>query len=730
MRPLVGKLNKIGISLIIVALLSFIGGDVSYPDAEEAQKRLENGTDTLLPGYRIRDKQKSEEILKQAGPERQQFIEKEIQHMQDKLTEKLSEDAKDKVKPDLKRKKSPGEAVSGQQKMPGIVYLNTDGYGIDYNVEVGSGEAQFYIDENSDPCDETYEGKTLIAEYFNGEIHVYAGSFADGAGFDSIQSAINYAADYHGGGYVLVRGGTYSVDTAIKLAEGIKLYGGYRTDGTRDIANTPTIIEGRSDLANDQDYSGIFQAGSWYYKSIWSPEIAPGDDEAWIRPTEINGFTIRKHRNARGININNSSSFTIANIEMIDYDDTQGANDLHKDGIYIVGNSNVLVANAIIHNVGYGSSIFAWGSTVEIFYTDIRGGKYGITGINNSHIVVGDTEVSDLKWDYEERKICVGGGTDVSYVEPPPLTTSVGPSLTLPSDDIFRDFILFSPYDFTSDFFISLDDERFPDPLSGKTIASIFSGLFVNMDTFLGEDKDEINEALVAELVEDLLDTAALSVPITGIDTRAQEIEIALLLVKIMKNPTEDEKLMLDAIAALMEEAKNIEEETGSDELKQASEDLVQVAATVLLAQALPGLLKEGDVSSMKAIFGELNDEKSHILLEYHNAAKAYYTSIVKELASNMVVLQIKDILAEDMTEEKLAKLSFKQIDEIIDKIQKLKERTHTEEYILNKEAEYREKYLVPAMEKLEESMKLLLGAFTQRLFAVLDDVGLVVKEE
>ena len=81
------------------------------------------------------------------------------------------------------------------------------------------------------------------------------------------------------------------------------------------------------------------------------------------------------------------------------------------------------------------------------------------------------------------------------------------------------------------------------------------------------------------------------------------------MLAGIMKDPTDDQKMVIDAMQALIEEAKNIEEETQSDEITKASDGLTQMVATVLLAQALPDLLKSEDVSMIKGVFAELDTE-------------------------------------------------------------------------------------------------------------------------
>ena len=267
---------------------------------------------------------------------------------------------------------------------------------------------------------------------------------------------------------------------------------------------------------------------------------------------------------------------------------------------------------------------------------------------------------------------------------------------------------------------------KYGNPVNIGFMSVIFKKLLaIDKADMLGADNalgDEMDPAFLAELLE--------SVFIVPIDELTpQEIGMAVMLINILSDPTAEQKVMIDALVSLMNEVQKIEEETGSEELKQTSDDFTQMVATVLLAQALPDLLKAGEISSIKGIFGELDSEKSKILLEYHTKANGYYQNIVKELAANIVTLQLKEILAKSLTERELEKLPAQHIDEIIKRIRNQKDKTITEEQILKVEAKYREEYLAPAKRILEENMKTLLQGFTQRLFSVLNEAG-IIKEK
>ncbi|GAG29142.1 unnamed protein product, partial [marine sediment metagenome] len=124
--------------------------------------------------------------------------------------------------------------------------------------------------------------------------------------------------------------------------------------------------------------------------------------------------------------------------------------------------------------------------------------------------------------------------------------------------------------------------------IAGKNLGLFFNALLnAKADSALFEEGGEINPALLAKLMAEALRESALSIPIGELSLG--EMELAMMLANILANPTEDQKVVLDALASLLSEAEKLEEETGSTELKAATDDFVQMVATCLLAQALPG---------------------------------------------------------------------------------------------------------------------------------------------
>ena len=202
-----------------------------------------------------------------------------------------------------------------------------------------------------------------------------------------------------------------------------------------------------------------------------------------------------------------------------------------------------------------------------------------------------------------------------------------------------------------------------------------------------------------------------------------EDVNAAMNLASILHSPSEDQKAILDVIKALLVDTDKTEKESGKNvnpELKKATNDLLQAVANILLTQAVPGLLKEGDMSNIKGIFQELDTQKNKIMLDYAISTKPYYDNMLKDLAKNMAMLQGKNLLNPNMTKDELTKLPPSELDKILEKIKNMKDKTFEEEYILQQEAKYRQTYLDPNKKKLESDMKDTLNSFTSRLNDVL----------
>ncbi|MDD3904995.1 MAG: hypothetical protein PHS46_00510 [Candidatus Omnitrophica bacterium] len=216
------------------------------------------------------------------------------------------------------------------------------------------------------------------------------------------------------------------------------------------------------------------------------------------------------------------------------------------------------------------------------------------------------------------------------------------------------------------------------------------------------------------------------------IASKEETLGVMSALMKIMSNPSEDQKTILDAIRALVGDVNKIE--AGADgnmdpELKKAQNDLLQAVTNILLAQAMPDLLKKGDMANIKEVFSELENAKCRIINEYAKSTKPYYDNILKDLAKNMALLQLRSILKPNITQEELEKLPPSELDKILDRIRKSNDSAFEVGYIQQQEAKYRQTYLDPNKRKLHEDMKGMMQDFTKKLGNTLKDAEAPAKK-
>jgi len=250
--------------------------------------------------------------------------------------------------------------------------------------------------------------------------------------------------------------------------------------------------------------------------------------------------------------------------------------------------------------------------------------------------------------------------------------------------------------------------------LNTDSVSSIFKGLLESKNDLAAFGTRPVDPAIIQKLVNKSLGESGV-LAIT--DSSSKEMNLATALANILKNPTEDQKLIIDAITSLLKDLANAKGEGGkSDELTKAENDLLQMAAAVLLAQGIPDLLKEGDVENMKGMFKDLGASKDKVLLDYKDSIKPYYNNIAKEIAANIAVLEIKGIVNKKLTEEELRKMEPREIDRILESIRKSNDKSFELEYILQQDSKYRKEYLDPSKKLMEDHMKDVLGVFAKRL--------------
>ena len=657
-------MKKLTIALTIVAFMTFVTGGVSYSQPDQYERRNGNGSTAMSPGYLNIDKQRSESMKESIKLEA--TFDDQIERIDADLQGDMGERSTDNVKLNLKKKTGAENKDATLSQAGQSMVLSGP-----QDIPMGTGEDQ----DNSDGWlkSEVFPAEVpdggVILDLYPGGKYIYAG-FTDNAD-DTIQAAIARASS---GDIIIVRGGKdYYGDISMK--QGVDLYGGYDEYGRRDFINNVTTI----------------------HNSIYAEDLT-GDK------TEINGFTIHGGGSTSAVNSINSN-LKLSRNTFTGVNSTYGVSGNDQSDIVLEYNN----FDTMFDVVGYGVSVFGDDGTNE--FSNPKD-PFILNEKSYTYIPVSIPEVPVFNPNYygdeEDRTITISS---------PPLSISPNELVRTPwRRQNYRP--QFGSYYLSIN--TSLGDGT-TTSLSEDELADVFTGLLQNKEVL---EVNEINPALVAKLLEESLRESVLVLPLG--ELTPQEMEIAMMLANILADPTAEQKVIIDALVSLMNEAQKLEEETDDEELKQASDDFTKMVANILLAQALPDLFKEGEIANIKGIFGNLDTEKSKILLEYQAQARGYYKNIVKELAANITVLQIKDLLAMNLSKGELEKLPADKIDEILNKIRNAENKSITEETILKQEAKYKKEYLIPAKRILEENMKTLLHGFTEKLFGVLNEAGLV----
>jgi len=697
------------LALLIMALASFTGVSLSYSSSNDDNHLSANDSVYSPPGYMNKDIQQARSLTDKYLANKDKADNK-TEATQREVSQKVQTQAVEKPKPQLKQKQSSSNAAKSKQTIGGITTKIGDS--TNYNVPI----------EN---------GKVPLEQMINGVRHLFVGFESGGYAKADLQTVINQVAGTNS--VIILRGDVgYS---GVTLASGIKLYGGYDASGNRDIENHASIINGTASINNVQD-------------------------------VEINGITFNSSSNFN-ITINSSSNVNILyNTFNNNYTLPAGVAYVGSDplntGISIdssLSSSSVVLTNNTFNSTG--SGIYVNGQLTNDFAIALPPpgpGKLGSSQV--IHTVTGN--ISNVTSMYNNYNATIGisakGVSNISsngdYFKTIPLYTSfieiggvsgtpnysqsnssTGYNLGMNYNTILvPEFTTNSPYFLTNNIFSANDNYMRSMLLSeNNELIDIFYKNTAN-DSALSSFFNGNNGKELAKIIESSLSPAtsyktvsenqyALTAPIASADNSVREgTDAASRLTNIFKNPSEDQKAILDVLKTLLGDTEKAQDALAdqSPELKKASDDLLQMVANILLAQAVPDLLNKGDVSNIKAIFSELDTQRNKIMLEYAQSTKPYYENMIKDMAKNMAMLQAKNLLNPNMSKDELSKLPPSELDKILDKIRNMKDKSFEEKYLLQQEAKYRQDYLDPNNKKLESDMKGMLKNFTGRINDVL----------
>ncbi|MCX5686556.1 MAG: right-handed parallel beta-helix repeat-containing protein [Candidatus Omnitrophica bacterium] len=703
MKSLNMKMTHLVMIASIMIAISFMGGGLVYANGNDdnTDRLTSNQSYTFSPGYINAAKQQTDAILRQESPKKSLF-DRAVEYVQSKLAHNIKEDTNTKVTPNLQMRT--GSDASANTLAPAANAILTDS--TQYNVAIGSGANQ------------EYDGSRLISEVINGRRHVYAGF--DDYGTSTIQNAIDKA---NAGDLVVVRGKDFTDTVEITMKDGVSMYGGYKEDGTRDL----------SKLTSFQRIGGVEQVSATDFQNY----------------TEFSGFRLISF--ASNMKITNASNFVLSDNYFTSSLSAYSSNILIQNNRF--GNSISISGGnvSIISNQLFSYGIAVSGGTALVKNNYMRGSGWGIAALsgasvisNNNNFVGGlyansgnITSTNDyfagnpIYTTNNANGICsinsvsaalntLAKAADTKVI----LNSASSAAVAASTFDSERKSLIESrmwdkSYNLKEESNLVIKNLNTMDP---NTVTGIFKGLLSNKDKLTQGANIPMDPNLVIKLAQEALSRSAMA--ING-HINMQEAELAMALASILNNPTEDQKVVLKGITALLTDISKVAPESGQSlELFKAQNELLQMVVNTLLSQAIPDLLKEGDISGIKGIFEKLDIQKSKIMLDYQTYTTPYYESVKKDLIKNMSALQLNNVLLKGMLEEELKNVSRSDIDIIIAKLKKLEKKTFETGYILQQEAKYRKDYLDPNKKKLEDDMKGILQDATKKLNRTLEDVA------
>lgn len=694
MRLLWRKLNKVGISLIIVTFLSFMVGAASYSDTEDKADQLSGDSSKVLgAGYMNVDMQKTTRYIREVKPEKKSLLEKTMEFIRKKLGARLAEDTTEGVEPDLQRKKASG-ATTTTETTSSIDSLN-------YDVDIGSGTDQLYGQTG-------YGASHLLYETINGVRHIYAGFDDYGTGGSTaIQDAIDLAS---AGDIIIVKGGqTYSEQ--VTVTAGVKLYGGYKETGERDVSGTASTI----------------LAGGVTPGTILLTNLAATTEN----PTEINGFTIGGYDDSGiGINATNCSNLIIANTTFTD------PGDFDSGCMTITGSSGVELLSNTVSEVTVDTAVLIDNTTANVYGLDVTGSSDTAVWLQNNSVV----SYSGVSVETGTQNIVTVGSfaKDADESAKTSITTTTTSELTDPfSDDYFRNISYYKygkDYDIgpgaTTAITITLGGTSTAS-VSGEEAIEAFNKMLAREES--GSEYMKGEGLIVAEPVAEEVEGAAL-VPITG-EISPEYMEIMALLKGILRG--EEYKPLMEAWKAAEEAINEVREGEGtegatvaSDEALRAWNEFAQMFLITLMAQeTTTPELKEGmlSVEAVKASLERLREEAEATAVTL-SASKQDVTTFEinfeEYLRRNVSILPAQ---AQYLLSAK-KKLEPEGIDEILEVIERW-EVTTDEERAAEKSILDKATQLEDAKRDEEEAWIRLDSAIreaTQDMLRILEDTGAI----
>lgn len=679
------------ITLLIIAIFvsTTLRVELVYSGLEkDNSSRHEYGNESTVfsPGYLNVTKYKTDYILRQTL-KKKTFMESVMEYVRNKLSNKVATASTDKVAPELKKKTSAVGEASESLK----------------NASLNLGAADQTLRPEGTLVEgktETQDGKILAETYLHNGVETRYVYVSKDSGYvnNSISSGIRTARS---GDIIFVKNGTYGETISLTGVSGIQIMG----------ENTANTIFDTSYGSNSMSF----------FKS---------------------------------------SDITIKNFTFIGNDNIY-RNSQYYSGLSFSTCSNISIENNIIKNMGgYGIAVAYGAGDINILNNTITGCGAGIWG-NDSSLVIKNNVISDtikragpMGALYNGQAIQVFGTKANTEIIGNVIHDNEGKSISISSGFYFRGDAPTPPtpeaytgnYVYNNnlkgggaDYAIGTSNYAYS-PSTNVSTLSTPSLLQVQnnpeIESFIKADfsRDTLYKDTGATILDsalktaksedrtDLFGQAAIDLILGALMLKSREDTLdadrANRLAEILKNPTEDEKVVIKTLAEVLAMVKTTEGEANEGLLKTV-QAFIDAMINLLLSQAMPDLLKEGDIANIRNIMTDLGSAKNDILADYENNTKPYYEEAKKLIAHELSLLKHKDIISKTLTKAELEKMPRSELDKIIKKLKDSKDKALDQ--VIEKELSLRKQYLEPNNIILQDKMKVILTDFTKRITSALE---------
>lgn len=565
---------------------------------------------------------------------------------------------------------------------------NKIGQGIDEN------DPSLHYDININEGEAIYDGEgVIIGARINGALHYFAGFEEYGSRtIDDIMQLLDSSRENNEDVFIIVAEGECSLNVSNR--NNIRFYGGYYVSSqnylTRDTTNHESTISARAGI----DDSNSIEINGFNFNT--SPDIA-----------HVNGFKFVNNR------------LSLASLYYIKLD-------FVENGLI---QNNIFDADSRVNELQSFIGIIAVESEISIINNDIYteiGGMY----LTETEAIIYGNNIRDTGWFLASAgsNIFMGENEyEIRYGNPYYMGEQDIRAYARPKKD--DNILNNNSRDNTRSILGRSNKERLNDPadnaiglkegyMASRKIMELFKGLLLAKNKITFDDTRKDADTIVN--TDTNVDISALSIPLSGLSI--DDAKIASLLSDILKNPTNNEKEILDFAEKFLGQEDAVNEKNESDISDNAEDKIIAALTGIMIAGRIEGE-QNINFSRIKRLFGNFTKEKNSMLALYEQTVSVYYDMVSKEISQNLGGAELSEILLNKLSKEDDARLKRSEIDKYVKELRNKTEKTEAELKLIASIDEMETQYMAPAKELFKTQINSCMERFYSNLTNFMNDI-------